>query len=206
MLIKQLAICNTRLANGNRLWRKLFYFIGILAISQEINNEKMDLKASKADCKPGKSLFGFASGSLRCRVSVRYRVIAGLVFALALVFFVYMSMGARGLVEIGPEYGMCGFEQSYGLPCPGCFWTRSTVAFVEGRVWDSLYLQPAAFVFCVGIAISGVFSLLSAVLGIRFPLLDRPLGVIMKYLILGVVIVVLGGWAVTLARALSVKG
>jgi len=137
------------------------------------------------------------------RATIGYRIVAGGVFVVILGFFVYMFLGGRGVIDLRSQFGVCGFKQSYGLPCPGCGWTSSTLAFVEGHIWDSFYLQPAAGVFCLGLAISGVFALLSCVFGIKFAFLDRPFGVIVKYLVLAVIIVVMGGWAVTLSRAMS---
>jgi hypothetical protein len=120
-----------------------------------------------------------------------------------LAFFAYMFLGARGIVDMRSQFGVCGFKQTHQLPCPGCGWTHSTLAFVEGHIGKSFYLQPAAGIFCLGFAISAVFALLSAVLGIKFGFLDRPFGVIVKYLILAVIIIVAGGWAVTLSRAMA---
>jgi len=120
-------------------------------------------------------------------------------------FFVYMFLGAKGVIDLRSQLGVCGFKQSYGLPCPGCGWTTSTLAFVQGHFWESLYIQPAAGVFCFGIAISGVFALLSAVFGIRFSFIDRPFGVIVKYFTIAAIIIIACGWAVTLSRAMSDK-
>ncbi|MBW8016602.1 MAG: DUF2752 domain-containing protein [Planctomycetes bacterium] len=140
---------------------------------------------------------------LHARASIVYRIVAGCIFVVIVGFFVYMFLGARGVIDLRSEFGICGFKQSYGLPCPGCGWTTSTLAFVQGRIGQSLYIQPAAAVFCLGIAISGVFALLSAAFGIRFSFLDRPFGIIVKYFVLTVIIIVAGGWAVTLARAMA---
>lgn len=143
---------------------------------------------------------------VRLLASMQYRIVAGVIFVLIVGFFVYMFLGGRGIVDLRSQFGVCGFKQSYQLPCPGCGWTTSTLAFVEGRIFDSLYIQPAAGVFCVVFAISAVIALLSAVFAIRFRFLDRPFAVIVKYVVIAVIIIVLGGWAVTLARALAVKG
>lgn len=168
------------------------YFIGNFAINQEIKNKKKPLRASNAD-SPG----------LCRRASVRYRIVAGIMFVVIAAFFIYMYLGARGEIDLRSEFGICGFKQAHELPCPGCGWTTSTLAFVQGRIGKSLYIQPAAGVFCIAIAISGVFSLLSAIFAIRFSFLDRPFGVIVKYLVLATIIIVAGGWAVTLARAMA---
>jgi hypothetical protein len=142
----------------------------------------------------------------RIKATNTYRLVAGCLFVLVVGFFVYMFLGARGIINLRSQFGICGFKQSYGLPCPGCGWTTSTLAFVQGHVGQSLYIQPAACVFCIAIAISGVFALLSAVLAIRFSFLDRPFAVIVKYVVLAIIILVAGGWAVTLSRAMADNG
>ncbi len=121
-------------------------------------------------------------------------------------FFLYMFLAARGIVDLRFRCGYCGFKQSYGLPCPGCGWSTGTLAFVQGRIFEAFYIQPAAGVFCGILAISAIFALLSAVFAIRFSFLDRPFGVIVKYVVISVIIIIVGGWMVTLARAMAAKG
>lgn len=160
-----------------------YYFIGIMTTNQEPKNKKTLLKAT-----------------------ITYRLVAGCIFVLVVGFFVYMFLGARGIIDLRSQFGICAFKQSYELPCPGCGWTTSTLAFVQGHIGQSLYIQPAACIFCLGIAISGVFALLSAVFGLRFSFLDRPFGVIIKYFVLAIIIIIAGGWAVTLSRAMADNG
>ena len=142
----------------------------------------------------------------RLRATIRYRIVAGAVFLGIVGFFVYMFLGGRGIIDLSSQFGYCGFKQSYGLPCPGCGWTTSTLAFVEGWVFHSLYIQPAAGVFCLIFVISAIFALLSAVFGIRFSFLDRPFSVIVKYVVISVIVIVAGGWIVTLSRAFAARG
>lgn len=140
------------------------------------------------------------------RATIVYRIVAGGVFVGIAGFFVYMFLGGRGIVDLRSQFGYCGFKQSYGLPCPGCGWTTSTLAFVDGRISEAFYIQPAAAFFCLIFGISAIFALLSAVFGIRFSFLDRPFGVIVKYVVISVLIIVASGWMVTLARALAARG
>ena len=79
------------------------------------------------------------------------------------------------------------------------------MSFSRGRVFNAFYIQPASGVFCLGLVIFGVITLLSAVFGVRFAFLDRPFGMILKYLVVSGLIVVAGGWAVTLSRAMAAK-
>lgn len=102
-------------------------------------------------------------------------------------------------------FGVCGFKQEHGLPCPGCGFTTSAIAFARGQIFDSFYTQPASAVLCSIIAIIGVFSLLAALFGIKFRFLDKPVGVIVKYILITLMILFLGGWAVTLSRAMAVR-
>lgn len=137
------------------------------------------------------------------RASISYRIAAGVIFILIASFFTYMFLGAKGTVDLRSRFGVCAFKQTYQLPCPGCGWTTSTLQFVQGQILDSIYTQPAAAVFSLLLTISAVIALLSACLGIRFSFLDRPFGVIVKYVVIAVIIIIAGGWMVTLARALA---
>jgi hypothetical protein len=140
------------------------------------------------------------------RASIAYRIVAGLIFVAIVCFFVYMFLGARGVIDLRSQFGVCGFKQSHQLPCPGCGWTTSTAAFAQGQIFKAFYIQPASAVFSLVFVISAVIALLSALFGIRFSFLDRPFNVIVKYVVIAVLIIVAGGWAVTLARALAAKG
>lgn len=100
--------------------------------------------------------------------------------------------------------GACGFQQQFGLPCPGCYITRSAGAFVHGRLLDSLYLQPAGFVMCVFMAVIGVFSLLAALTGVDFIFLRKirsGRGIIVTLIAAAGVFLI--GWAATLIRVMA---
>ena len=110
----------------------------------------------------------------------------------------------RDLIDITGIFGVCGFKQAYGLPCPGCYITTSAEAFVKGRILESFYIQPAAAVFCCLFAMVAVFALLVAVFGVDFGILGRVKAPqIIKYFIVSAMIILGGGWAVTLGRALA---
>lgn len=124
-------------------------------------------------------------------------------FLAAVVFFVFMRLAGSGKVDMVGFFGVCGFKQEHGLPCPGCGFSTSAITFAQGKVFDAFYIQPAAAVFCCLIAIGGVFSLLTALFGIKFPFSDKPPGLILKYAAVTIIIVLAGGWAVTLSRAIG---
>jgi hypothetical protein len=129
------------------------------------------------------------------------------VFLIILLGFGLVYSSARGWVDMGRLFGVCGFRQMYSLPCPGCYMTHSAQAFVKGRIAESFYIQPAGAVFCVGFAAVGIFALLTAVIGVDFGILNRDIASrLFKYILIAAVIVLVGGWAVTLARALSQGG
>ena len=98
----------------------------------------------------------------------------------------------------------CGFKQRYNLPCPTCGVTTSVVAFAQGKILESFYIQPAAALLCCVLAVSAFLAFFIAVSGIYFGFLNRFFTEVkIKYIILALIIIVAAGWAVTLARALA---
>jgi hypothetical protein len=84
--------------------------------------------------------------------------------------------------------------------------THSVLAFARGRVVESFYLQPAAALMCCIAIITAVFALLISVFGINFTFLNSLFSEIkVKYIVLMLIIVLVAGWAVTLARALAAR-
>jgi hypothetical protein len=110
-------------------------------------------------------------------------------------------------IRLGPLLGVCGFKQRTGLPCPGCGWTHTAQAFVTGRIKEAFCLQPAAAVFCLAAAVIVLFALQITLLGVDSAPLRwarSPGGI--KILIIAAVVVILGGWLVTLAQAIMESG
>lgn len=129
------------------------------------------------------------------------------VFLVILSGFGLVYSSARGWVDMSRLFGVCGFKQLYGLPCPGCYITHSAQAFVRGRIAESFYIQPAGAVFCACFAVVGIYALLTAIIGVKSKILHRDvLSRLFKYVLIAAIIVLLGGWAVTLSRALSRNG
>lgn len=129
------------------------------------------------------------------------------VFLLILLGFGLVYSSAQGWVDMSRLFGICGFKQIYGLPCPGCYMTHSAQAFVQGGIAESFYIQPAGAVFCACFAAGGIFALLTAIVGVKSRVLSKDfVSRLFKYALIAAIIVLLGGWAVTLARALSQGG
>jgi hypothetical protein len=141
-----------------------------------------------------------------CRASRRERVAAGAVFAGVLVCFVLLGLASAKVIDIGLLVGPCGFEQRHGLPCPTCGWTRSGEAFVRGDFLRSYYLQPAAALMFSVLSLGAFLALFAAVFGVYFMFLRSFWNRLkLRYLIGALIIVIAGGWAVTLARALAAR-
>lgn len=138
------------------------------------------------------------------RITPCQRIAAGAVFIAIVALFAVLFAGARGWIEMSRLFGICGFKQVYSLPCPTCYITTSAMAFVQGRIWESFYIQPAGAVLCCVLVAAGVVALLISVFGVKFRFLHEPLTWRkIKYFIVSVLIIVAAAWAVTLVRALA---
>jgi hypothetical protein len=141
-----------------------------------------------------------------CSASRRERAGAAAVFVGVLICFVLLWLASAKVIDIGLWVGPCGFKQRYGLPCPTCGWTRSGEAFVRGDLMASYYIQPAAALMCSVLALGAFFALFGGVFGVYFRFLRSFWNRLkLRYLIGALIIVVAGGWAVTLARALAAR-
>jgi hypothetical protein len=56
---------------------------------------------------------------------------------------------AAGFLEGESVFGICGFEQVHGLPCPFCSMTSAFVLFAKGRFAASFAEQPAGFMLAL---------------------------------------------------------
>ena len=137
------------------------------------------------------------------KLSVAGRLIAGGIFAAIAAGFVLLWASANGHVNLGYWFGVCGFKQRFGLPCPGCGWTHAVEMFVTGHPLKALILQPAAGVFCVVFLLIAVVALHCAVFGIDSPFLQRvfcPKSVVFLFVAACFIIVV--GWMGNLIRTI----
>ena len=134
----------------------------------------------------------------------KQRIISGVVFlVLASLFFVLLLM-ANGTLDPERLFDPCGFKMNYGLPCPACGMTTSAVSFVRGRIFEAFHIQPAGAFLCCVLVITGFLTFITAVFGLYFAFLKRFFAEVRIWnIILVLVIIVVCGWAVTLARAIS---
>jgi hypothetical protein len=135
------------------------------------------------------------------RLSPGARLAAAGVFLGITACFGLLWASGKGYVDVSRWVGVCGFKQRFGLPCPGCGWTHAAQQFVQGHPVEAFRIQPAAMFFCSVAAITAVFALHCAVFAIDFRFLHRlfrSTGVVI--LIIAAILVVLGGWVVTLTR------
>lgn len=140
-------------------------------------------------------------------LTVNERFAAGCVFLVIIAGFGLVFASTRGWLDMSRLFGVCGFKQMYGIPCPGCYMTHSAQAFVQGRLFESFYIQPAGAVFCLAFAATAVFALLIASFGVDFGVLRRDVILrVFKYILVLAILVILGGWAVTLARTFGQGG
>jgi hypothetical protein len=138
------------------------------------------------------------------RASSRQRLVAALVFLSVVAFFGFFWLVGRYELDLTWWLGYCGFKQRTGLPCPTCGMTTSVLAFSQGRIWQALYTQPAAGFLCCIIVVAGILAFITFVFGIRFVFLERFFTEVKaKHIILVLIVIIIAGLAVTLARALA---
>jgi len=141
-----------------------------------------------------------------CQASSRQRLLAGLVFLAVVALFGLFALAANDKINISRWINPCGFKQEYGLPCPTCGMTTSVLAFAQGKIFESFYIQPAAALLCCVLAVSAFLAFPIAVFGVYFGFLKRFFTEVkVKHIILALIIIIAAGWAVTLARALAAK-
>ena len=134
---------------------------------------------------------------------------------LGLLLFLLVAGGFAGLFlcetvlafDVGRLFNPCGFKQRTHLPCITCGWTTSTRALVRGDIGNAFTLQPAATfvnVVIVGVSLIGLWLGVTGTIPRFVARLYRDLR--WRYLLIALVIILLGGWSVTLVRALSERG
>ncbi|MEN8127533.1 MAG: DUF2752 domain-containing protein [Planctomycetota bacterium] len=139
----------------------------------------------------------------RQKLSPGTRSLAGGIFIFIVGGFGLLWASERGHINLSFWFGVCGFKQRFGLPCPGCGWTHAAEMFVTGHLLEAFRIQPAAGFFCVVLILTAIFALHCAVFGINFRFLQRifcPKGVC--FLLLAGCFVILAGWVVNLIRTI----
>jgi hypothetical protein len=138
------------------------------------------------------------------RATGKQRLIAGVMCLFIVGIFSVLSLGGAGKINLTRWTGGCGFKQKYNLPCPSCSMTTAAVAFVQGKIFQSFYIQPAAALLCVLLVILAFLAFLTACFGVYFPFIETIFcQANIKYIVLALLVILLAGWAVTLARALA---
>ena len=166
----------------------------------------MPLSEQQITETPGTDSKKSESAKIPNKVTIPQRIVAAGVFFAVFGLFGVLWAGANSTIDMTRLFGICEFKRTYGLPCVTCGMTTSAMAFVQGRICESFYIQPAAMVFCSCLVVIAVFALLITVFGVNFAFLQRlEGGRIIKYVIVLVIIILSAGWAVTIARALAGK-
>jgi hypothetical protein len=136
-----------------------------------------------------------------CRASFRQRVIAAIIFLAAFILFGFLHLAAIGKIDINRRLTPCGFKQKYNLPCPTCGMTTSAIAFVQGRILEAFYIQPAAALLLCVLVIAAFLAFFTAVFGVYLKALERFFAEVrLKYIVLILIIIIVAAWAITLAR------
>jgi len=146
-----------------------------------------------------------AGGAIR-RASAKERKISALIVLGTVVVFGALALLQMLDFDFGLLFGPCGMKQRMGLPCPACGMTTSVLAFARGEVFLAFYVQPAAAFLCSLLVAGAFFAFLAGVFGVYFSIFDRLLATVrIRDVVLGLLVVLAAGWAVTLARALAAQ-
>ncbi|MCD6175971.1 MAG: DUF2752 domain-containing protein [Planctomycetes bacterium] len=143
------------------------------------------------------------NGKKHQKLSPVARLAAMGVFLVIMAGFYLLRASSKGNVNMSYWFGVCGFKQRFGLPCPGCGWTHAAEMFVAGHFIQAFTIQPAAAFFCIVLSLAAIFALHCAILGIDSRLLQRIFsskGV--SVLLVVACIVILAGWMVNLIRTI----
>ena len=140
------------------------------------------------------------------RASAGERKIAAIVACGILGSFV----GLWGLQRVGFDFSRifppCGLKMRTGLTCPTCGMTTAVLAFARGRILTAFYVQPAAGLLCSLLVVVAFFTFLIAIGGVYFQFIDQLFAEVrIIHVVVGLLVILAAGWAVTLARALAAQ-
>jgi hypothetical protein len=140
------------------------------------------------------------------RASKQQRIIAAIICLAIISFFGFFAAAGHYKIDLGRWLGYCGFKQRTGLPCPTCGMTTATIAFAQGEIFRAFYIQPACALFCSVMVIAALLAFIIAVFGIYFHFLRRFFAEVKVWqIIVAMIIIIISGWAVTLARAAAAQ-
>lgn len=135
------------------------------------------------------------------RASARERWIAAMIASAVVALFGSLWLLQRAGFDFGLLFGPCGMKQRTGLTCPTCGMTTCVLAFARGEVLTAFYVQPAGAFLCSLLVAAAFFAFLTGTLGVYFYFLDRLFAEFkVRYMVAGLLVVLVAGWAVTLAR------
>lgn len=111
------------------------------------------------------------------------------------------GFGTHQQLRLFGQAGPCGMLIVTGLPCPTCGMTTSFAHFIRGHWARSIWAQPAGFVLALSTAALALVSVVTVVRGRwpRMPWWRIP----PHHLFLGLLVLLLGGWAFKIAAGLS---
>lgn len=119
---------------------------------------------------------------------------AAVITFIAAVAFLF----TEGILDGQKIFGICGFEQKHGIPCPTCRMTRSVIRFVSGDILGSFKMQPAAAFLCVVGVLMWFYSVATAA-GASIPRTKEFVkSISISSIIIALLLLVLLGWAATL--------
>jgi hypothetical protein len=140
------------------------------------------------------------------QVSRRGRTTAAFFASAVVALFGGLWLLQRVGFDFGLLFGPCGMKQRTGLPCPTCGMTTCVLAFARGEVLTAFYVQPAGALLCSLLIVVAFFAFLTAVLGVYFHFFGRLWTELkVRYVVAGLLVILVAGWAVTLARALAAQ-
>lgn len=175
--------------------------------SQQNSDErshKSEVRSRKSEDRPLFSVVGRLSSV--SRASSGQRMVAAIVCLGIITFFGVFALVGHFNIDMGRWLGYCGFKQRTGLPCPTCGMTTATLAFAQGRIFEAFNIQPACGLLCSVMVIVAILTFIIAVFGVYFRFIERFFTEVkLRYMILALIIIIVAGWAVTLARALAAK-
>ncbi|MEM8782723.1 MAG: DUF2752 domain-containing protein [Planctomycetota bacterium] len=151
-----------------------------------------------ADAGPPAVPAWMAPPSWRARLSGLAVLLGG---AAVLGVGIWLSPDTAGLgthTQLG--WSPCGFEGRTGLPCATCGMTTATTLAAEGRLLDSLRVQPAGFLFALLAALACLMGGWSAWTGRS--LMPVALVLVKPKTLVAIGVAVLLAWGYRLADAM----
>ncbi len=94
----------------------------------------------------------------------------------------------------------CGWIVAADLPCPTCGMTTSFSHAVRGQFLQSLFAQPMGLFLAIGIFLTGVFAIFTAVTGRSLALIWMPFCSRKYFILLGIFAILAWGFKILAYR------